>query len=359
MVIQGIGILVWLLIVPFWIGVLVLGLLHKEDAGFCLSFATGYMTMYALFQLIAFPMIILRMAFHIVFYGAAGLYLLLVVLSVFRYGRTTMRLMTEKITQIRAVSWTVYLALAAVAAQCYFYIFHKVSNADDAYYVATAATTLAWDSMYCRSPYTGIVVDRFNDRYICSPYPIFQAFLAKGTHLSAATIAHTVLPPFLVLVAYASFAAFGNMLFSEAGAAGEHSRKTQKMTGLFIAILSWIHVTSYYCMKNTGSILLIRVWQGKATLGAVIIPFLFYICYRMALYKEEETRGVLLLVIGSIAANLTSSMAIAIVPTMLGVFAILFGLIKRNWRYFFYMIIGTIPCMIMGAMNLIIQVIQR
>ncbi len=358
MIFHGISIFLWLLAVPFLLGILLLGVFHRRNNGICMIFSVGFMFMLALFLIIAFPMILLRMAFHTMFYVVAFAYLLLALIAVIRYGRLLWEAVSELVRSVRRLSWTIYAALGMVAVQCYFYIFYKVENADDAYYVAAASTALVYDSMYTRSPYTGIAVSLFNERYACAPYPMFQAFLAKATHLPAAVIAHTVLPPVLVCVAYAIFASLGKLLFAEGGKETENDLQVQKLTGLFLVFLSWIHITSYYCMKNTGSILLIRVWQGKATLGAVILPFLFFICYRMALYGEEKGNFFFLLS-GTCAAVLSSSMGIALAPVMLGIFALLYGILKKNLRYFILMLLGTAPCIIMGFCNLAMRYIQN
>lgn len=358
MIFQGISIFLWFLAVPFLLGILLMGVFHRENAGICMTFSVGYMFMLTIFLIICFPMILLRLAFHTMFYTVAGVYLLLVVLSVILYGKLLWKMIMDLFVSVRSFSWTIYAALGMIAVQCYFYIFYKVENADDAYYVAAASTALVYDSMYTVSPYTGVAVSLFNERYACSPYPMFQAFMAKATHLPAAVIAHTVLPPVLVCLAYAIFASLGQILFAGDGKDAENSPETQKLTGLFLIFLSWIHITSYYCMKNTGSILLIRVWQGKATLGAVILPFLFFICYRMALYKEDKG-NVIFLLSGSCAAVLSSSMGVALAPVMLGIFALLYGILKKNLRYFLLMVLGTAPCILMGLCNLGMRFIQN
>lgn len=358
----GTGIVFWLVCIPFLLGTLLLGLLHRERDGLALCMVIGYLMMFALSEITAVPMILTSLPFHVFFWILAAEYLILAVISAGYRGRTEISRIKVSIQRLHRQPWTIYAAVLLVAVQAFFYFHYMVTNLDDAYYVGVATTTLETDTMYQYSPYTGLLGKRFNLRYILSPFSIFQAFLSKGTGLHPSTLAHTVLPVFLVSLGYLVYYCLGRLLFSEKALQGKYGeameckeRLSHKMAGFFMIAMSLVNMTSYYNSARTqGTMMLVRIWQGKAVLASVLLPFLFYQCYRMAIHKEERG-GLLLLMTGTLACCLVSSMGIALPPVMLGIFALLFGLFRKNIRYFLQMAAGCLPCVFYGILYLILQ----
>lgn len=349
-----IGSMVWLGLIPFLLGVLVLSFLKREQDGIPECFTTGYFTMFAVCQVIAVPLILNKIAFHVFCMGLTIIYLVMAVAGALTGRKWIWKMMCSFFANLFHHAWTVYAAAAAVMIQAYYYIQYMVTNLDDAYFVAVATTALETDTMYCFSPYTGKAVDALNLRYCLSPFYIYQAFLSKLINVHPSTLAHTILAPALVIAAYMVYISMGRLLFAPQYGKTEKSQDTEQMTGLFILFLSMVHVTSYYCMRNQGSVLLVRIWQGKATLAAVLIPFLFYHCYRMA-QKEQEKGNLLLLLIATLACCLVSSMGIALPVVMLGIFGLLFGLFQKNWNYLLKMVIGALPCLVYGGLYIVLK----
>lgn len=349
-----IGIMVWMGMVPFFLGVWILSFMKREKDGIAECLSIGYFTMFAVCQITAVPMILTGVAFHVFCRTLAVIYAVMTVAGVW-YGRKWIFQMLALFTKnLFHHAWTVYAAAAAVLIQAYYYIQYMVTNLDDAYFIAVATTALETDTMYRFSAYTGKAVQALNLRYCLSPFYMYQAFLSKCIGVHPSTLAHTILAPALVVVAYMVYVSMGKLLFA-ADSAGKAD--TEKKTGLFLLFLSMVHVTSYYCMRNQGSVLLVRIWQGKATLAAVLIPFLFCHCYRMA-RKPEEKGNLVLLLIASFACALVSSMGIALPVVMLGIFALLFGLFQKNGRYFMKMVIGSLPCILYGALYIILKTLR-
>lgn len=354
MIIRAMGMLLWLLIVPFSLGLFVKRIWRREQDGVIFCIVTGYMIMFALFECLAEPLILGRRPFHILVWLAGVLFLGLTVFSLIFHHREVGQAFAITGKKIPWKSWTFYAALILIGIQVWFYVKYMVTNIDDAYYVATAAVALETDTMYQYSAYTGRYNELLNLRYVLSPYPIFQAFLAKVSWINdAAVIAHTAFPPFLVSLAYSVYALFGELLFEEPENPESGDSKSKQIF-LFLCLLSVVHITSYYCMRNQGSVLLVRVWQGKATLASSLIPALFYQCYRMSRYPKEKGNLVILLFMTT-ACCMVSSMGVALSAVLLGVMAFLFGMLKKNWRYFMNMVLGVIPPFLVGVCYLILK----
>lgn len=352
-----IGILLWLCLIPCLQGTLVLSCMGREEDRLAECMVTGYLVMFAFCQIVAIPMILLEVRFSIFCAVLAVIYLILGILGLIRGGRWLAGQIRELLHHLLHHAWTVYAAVAAVLVQAYYYVQYMVTNLDDAYFVAVATTAIETDTMYRFSPYTGRAVTGFNLRYCLSPFSMLQAFLSKCMGVHPSTLDHTVMAPALVIVAYLVYLSMGKLLFTGESEAEGKKESREKMIGLFLLFLSMVHVTSYYCMRNQGSVLLVRIWQGKATLAAVLIPFLFYHCYRMV-QKPQEKGNTLILLIAAFACCLVSSMGIVLPMVMMGIFAFLFGILQKNGRYVAKMAAGCTPGMLYGLLYLALKVLK-
>lgn len=347
---------IWLAVIPFFMGLAVCAVIKREQTGAGATLAIGYLTMFALCQLICVPMILLKVrlsVFCMIFGGVCAV----IALGGLIGGRKLLCRLGKSIPSALHQSWAVYASAAAVLGQAYFYFKYMVTNLDDAYFVAAATTAVETDTMYLYSPYTGRAVIAFNLRYCLSPFPMFQAFLSKCIRVHPSTLAHTILAPLLVIVAYVLYWQLGRFLLAGPDGEMESSYEKNRKAGLFVLFLSMINVTSYYCVHTQGSMLLLRIWQGKAVLAAIGIPYLFYLCYRM--YRHPKEYGnLLLLLIGTAACCLVSSMGIALPPVLLGIFAVLFGIFGKNRRYFLQMLTGCLPCVVFGLLYIVMRMVQ-
>lgn len=349
-----IGILIWLCAVPFLTGSLLLSFFKRKEEGIAECVVTGFFTMFAVCQILIVPLILTEVPFHIYERTLACIYLLLAAAGLIRTWRWIREMLQKFFQKLLHHSWSVYAAVAAVLVQAYYYVQYMVTNLDDAYYVGVATTALQTDTMYRYSPYTGRAVTGFNLRYCLSPFSMFQAALSKWIGVHPSTLDHTILAPVLVILAYLVYSSMGKLLFARETMQSQKKDDTEKMTGLFILFLSVIHVTSYYCIRNQGSVLLVRIWQGKAVLASVLIPFLFYHCYRMV--KRPDERGnMIILLTAMFSCCLVSSMGIALPVVMLGIFALLFGLFQKNGRYFRKMAAGCFPCALYGILYIALK----
>lgn len=352
-----IGIILWFGVVPSLAGTLVLSFWKRHDDRLAECIITGYLLMFAICQIIAIPMIFLEIHFSTFCRILVAIYMITSILGFLKGGKWFVGMIWELFRNLTHHAWTVYAAVAAVLVQAYYYVQYMVTNLDDAYYVAVATTAIETDTMYRFSPYTGRAVTGFNLRYCLSPFSMLQAFFSQCLGVHPSTLDHTIMAPAMVIVAYFVYISMGRLLFSEKSMAGEKKESREKMIGLFLVFLSMVHVTSYYCMRNQGSVLLVRIWQGKATLAAVLIPFLFYHCYRMA-QKPWEKGNTVILVMAAFACCLVSSMGIVLPMVMMGIFALLFGVFQKNGRYVATLAAGCVPGILYGILYVALKALK-
>ena len=356
MILKGIYTIFWLVAVPFFMGLAIQKGRKKEEADLSSCMVEGYLSMLAVFEVLSLPMILLKAPFHILRYTAGAVYVLVVAFALVSYYKEAERIVKKWMQNIRRQPWTIWAAALLILVQIGFYVFGMATDLDDSYYVANAAVTLKTDTMFLISPYTGLYETTMELRYVFSSFTIFIAFLSANCGFEAATMAHTVLPVFLVALAYMVYYRMGLFFFGIDRR--ENPRTVQKpdsearSAGLFLCFLSLLHITSYYSVYTQGTFLLVRIWQGKAILAAILLPFLFYMAYRLSTAQAERGDWIVLL-LGVMACCHVSSMGVMLSPVMLGIMAILFGITKKQWKYVGGCALCCLPCALIGCMYIL------
>ncbi len=343
----------WLLIVPLGLGLLPYTGGNKNQGSLktgeqtadpmAMSLtADGYIIMFALFEVIAVPLILLQQPFHYLVWAAAAIFGALAVLSFIINRKRLGHVLRESLHSALHQPWTVYLALALILAQIAAYVLFMVIDLDDSFYVAAASTAMKKDAMYTYSAYTGHKLGYVPKRYGLSPFPMFLAWISTLAQKNAAAMAHTFLPVFLIPMAYTVYFKLGDLLF--------HGDRAQ--TGMMTAFIAWIHMFSYYSVYTQGTFLSIRIWQGKAVLAGMLLPFLILNLYKA--FREGGRRQWVLAFLNVLACCMVSSMGIALSLTVLGIMTVVFPLWKREWKRLFYMILCGVPCAVLGACYLLL-----
>ncbi len=329
--------LFWLVFLPFACGTLLLTVTKRKTMCFSLCMLCGYLVMFSVCEICFVPLILMKQPFHTAAYAMAGILCILALVSVFFCRKNLLFLLKDTYYELRSQSPLFYAALILILIQIFAYVFFMTIDQDDAFFVATAADAIQYDTMYQVEPYIGYRAYVLPYRYVLSPMPMFYAFLAKFTGFHAAVIAHTVLPVFLVSTAYMVYYLIAEQLF--------HGKKDS--VGLFLVLLSVIHISSYYSVYTQGTFLLTRIWQGKAILAAILLPFLFYNCFMQHL-PEREKGGWAVCLLTVLSCCMVSSMGIVLAPILCGLFAVLFGVFGRNWRYLLGSIICVLPSLVLA-----------
>ena len=113
-----IAIMIWLITVPGLLGALAISGLDREDDRLAECMVAGYLMMFAVCQISAVPMILLKASFHIFCIVLAVLYLFLCLLGLVRGGRWLAGRMVDLVRGLFHHAWTVYAAVAA-GTQCH------------------------------------------------------------------------------------------------------------------------------------------------------------------------------------------------------------------------------------------------
>ncbi len=336
-------ILIWLYILPLFVGSLFSVQYEKgQKSNWRRAWLYGYLLFFALFQVLAIPLTFLYQPFSLLVYLYGGGVVLLSVIGFLVRRKEILQWVRELPSQRMGVYGM--MALALIAFQTAAVVLGMHVDADDSFFVATANTTVATNTMFQYDAYTGDPYLSFPARYVLAPYQIWIAFISRAVQMHPAAVAHTLLPAALIPLAYVVFSLIGEELL------GPDKKKNEKYL-LFTAV---IIMSSYYSVYTQGTFLLVRIWQGKAVLAAILLPAVFWLCIRLMIKKQERC-GWFLLVCAMLASLMTSSMGILLPVLVVAVFALKYGLIEKDFRTLGKSILVCLPNLLFAVFYLLLK----
>lgn len=339
-------------IVPMWIGIIWVRLLNlKGLANQVLhAWVLGFATIIAVSQLILVPLValgqtlttaiciwkaVLQLLAFIVFY------LLLRDKELWTevFSALTGKGKTEKKEKLGG--WTVAFALIAgvmIFMQAYIPARYEHSDDDDARFISEQVSAVDHDTMYVESPIGADFMywDQGEVRKdLTSPWAMFMAINAKLSGIEPAVLSHTYAPFFLILLCYAVYMLIGKALF----------QADWEKTFVFLIFLSIIHLAGYTSTHTLASMLLLRIWQGKAMCASFLLPLMFYLFFQI-IHKDYNRRWIPTLYVASTGACLLSGIGIVTAPIMLCLYGILDFCYCRSWKKTLTIWMAAIPCAI-------------
>lgn len=340
-------IIIWGITVPFVLGMLWEKLLFDSDRICCAkNFAFGFMTMAAVFQVLAVPMIFLRMPFHALKGIWVAIIVCLLIASV-TFNAKGFKATLKNSVSIKKPEWTerlIWLAVIAIVVfQTYLLAGHMHVDTDDARFVAEAMEAVEQDTMLQHHPLTGEFLGSplgEMNKDIASPYPIFLGLVGELFDLPPAVAAHVILPMLLIPLCYAVYFVIGSWFFD-----------SSLHTGLFLLFLGLIHTFSFESIFASGYTLLTIIWQGRSVAAMIFLPLLWYVLLRMTGQTAVRTRDYLLLAATLLACAMLSGMGVMLSLLLAFAYACVCARQKKSLRTVFWMLF----CMCPNIVNLIIS----
>ncbi len=315
---------------PFFVGIL----LKRESISETYLF--GQFFVWAIFQLLAVPMILLHVPFMGLFITFA--------LSVAGLGICGIIIIYKKeckvVFDIRDLNYYLIPALLVIAFQAGMYFFGQHLDEDDARWIAEACDALEKNKMLLHNAATGEYVGTFKGEMykdVFSPWSMYIATLSRMTFIRPATMAHTFYPPILLGLVYLTYYLIGKNLFE---------KKFEQ--GAFLLMVSIIMMFFSGNRYTQAMFTLTRIWQGKAIVAGLVIP-LFLLCL-LQIEKEDSKGNWILLIISSISGCLFSGMGIAISFILAAVYGLYALVFKRFKRIGFYLLALCFP-VLYGALS--------
>lgn len=255
-------------------------------------------------------------------------------------------------------NYTIVYALVFVAALCvqiYFAHGYQVNqwSWDDYDYVVLSSDNIANDVISVTHVETGAVPSTSAQRMAVS-WTTYVSYLSFVTRFDVATMCHTCLNMLLILVAYLAYYFVATCLFKDV--------ENQMM---FMTILSALFIFGYHSHYSITFRMLCTIWQGKAVLYVIAVPFLmFYLAQlyelgRRITFKKEKREcilgigDVLPLSLVSVGICGLTVMSILLVSAVT-VFMWIAVCIKRKGLYGFWIGLSTMIGPAFGAASVMI-----
>ena len=337
-VLQIVSLILWLILIPFCMGLTPAMLMKKENRTSGCIFVSGYLIMFALFELIGIPVAV-TVTYHSfsllsnLFAAAALLLSVSGVLSAVKKRKKGDGLMFFDRESLRVYGledklyFLIFLLL--VGFQMYMVFTRTSFDGDDAYYGVQGLIAQQQDTLYRINSYTGRS-SPLDTRHVMALFPVWEAFIGRMSGIHATIIAHSVAPLVLLPLTYLVYFRIGKKLFP-----GRHG-----LLPVFMIIMALFQMFGNVSIYTNETFLLTRTWQGKSVAGNFMIPAVFwlFLCLFEKNGKEEGDAKAsdqkvfyLLLACLNLAAGISSSLAVLLCCLLTAGLGVLFAIRERKF----------------------------
>ena len=342
--------LLWLavlvLVLPMCVGNCFAGV-DKPNKNIVFLWISGQILLWAGFQVICVPVILTegRLEKVVLWYGVyiTGLLVVSAVLW-FRNHKGPKAVWTQKPDREAVILWVIFgvlLLLQLVLAVVMVY-----NDGDDAYYVAISTAAQESGKMYQKLPYTGMSTE-LDVRHGLAPFPIWIAWLSQMTGIATVAVAKTLLPVALISMTYGVFYLIGSRGLSQG-----------KNLPLFLICTEVLVLFGDYSFYTVENFMIARSRQGKAALGSILIPMIFFLLlllFRRLQEKQKITVGFwILLTAVMTSCCLASTMGALLACMLVGVAGICGAIAYQNRKILLPLAACCVPCIIYAGMYLVL-----
>ncbi len=346
---KGISLVLWLLVIPFCMGLLPARWLPENRRNAVVVFVAGYLVMLPLCWLVTVPCILFVKYYSfrtmVVWFtvlallaAAAGAGLFLQDWkkdSVQRSGRASgagrkkwadlkpavdVRGMSAEVK----IEWLLFFAL--VGWQLYKAFTLASFDGDDAEYVAQSLVTQQSGTMYLIKPYTGGTTS-LDIRHSLAVLPVWTAYIAKMSGIHATILAHSILPFLLIPLTYMVYYEIGKHL----------TAKNREYLPVFMVIMALLQMFGNVSIYTNETFFLTRTWQGKSVAANFVVPATVWLLLWIFDKGNERETGHqggmwLLLCLTNMTAGVCTSMVAFLNVVLIAAVAFWMALTERKFR---------------------------
>jgi len=336
--------MVLVVVVPFLLGMIPVKYMNTLQRTPAMLYVCGWFVSFALFELVSVPFIILEQSFTFVVIVYTFVLVLFLILSVWKGKEALIGLKRQlfAFTELTVPAMLIWLlVLVMIGAQIAAAVFLEYYDGDDAYYIAEAVAANTFDTMYLNDNYTGYLYP-LDVRHALSPTPIYQAWLSRLSGIHAAVIAHSVLSVVWLVLMYCIFAQLARRLFPQ--------KKIYRP--IFMLLITIWYTFGNISIYTTETFAITRTWQGKGLMAGAVLPALF-LCL-MYLADKRPSGGIWMLFTAVvISAVFATSIAFMLIPTLVGVAAVMIAWHKRSFKAFVQIGVCCVPCLMLAVCYLV------
>ncbi|WP_330613808.1 DUF6077 domain-containing protein [Butyrivibrio sp.] len=350
---EVIKLIFWMLSAPMIIGMLFNFLLPKNKRSIGVTFLLGFLVYLAVFEVIAIYCMttIMYSAFaYCVKYFLIAAWIMIL----FGIGRVcycifvkkdrsiVLKSVAEKKATETKIYWLIFCVL--LVFQLVMSVVMASFDGDDAYYVVESLLAQQADVMNTILPYTGNSTS-LDIRHALAVITMWIAFIAKVSGVHATIVSHSVIPLLFIPLVYLVYAEIGKMLFKE----------KKEMLPVFMIIVSFLMMFGNVSHYTPATFFLMRTWQGKALVGNLVFPMIFWIFLEMYNLVEIEKKSNstsssrinrispwIMLALVNMLSGMCSAMGVIFGSGIIALLSLLLLIFSRSWK----VIVGTVLCLV-------------
>ena len=341
---QGVLTVLLLIVIPFILGMVFCSFFEKKETSFVHCMCLGTLVQWCIFQLISVPMILLRCSFLSLVLVVSTIYGLIII-GCYCFTKARVKVVFFDVPDHWTDRVSIIILILVFAFAVYCLIAYQHIDDDDSRFVVNIVDTIRTNKLLMVNPATGEEISAWtNDllRDVASPWAIFQAYVAYLAHIPAAIFAHTVQPVALFILLFAVQWEISEILVGK-----------KVFDRCVFCIILWLLLWfGNYTGWSAEGFVLRRIWQGKAIVAGIGIPYMTLLLARY--YQEESKVWIVSLLIANLAMCLLTNMGILFGIVLVGVFGLVYGILKKKIKVCFLLWLTAVPNLFYGILSLII-----
>lgn len=369
LVLEFLQLFLWFIIIPFAIGWIPCTFVQDRNRTSGMIMAAGYLTMFSIFEVVVFPMVLLKFTFTTAVRCITVIFILAasagIVLSL-REGMTeegilrkilhslgiTMHSAKEDAEErwrpdIQSIClWILFLLL--VGFQLYQAVTLAVFDGDDAYYVAQSVTAVNRDSMYGYIPYNGFGTS-LDIRHAIAVLPLWIAFVAKMSGIHATILSHLILPFVFVPLTYLAYYLVAKRLFSE----------KRRLIPAFLIIIGMLQFYGNVSIYTKETFFVMRTWQGKSFFANFVLVITLALILWLSWEendREQKNPGLwAMLFCANITAAFSTALGVFLMAILIGITGGCLAVKKRSVKLLWKFVVACCPCVVFTLLYVVMK----
>lgn len=296
--------LLWLIIVPFFIGLAFNFILPRPRRSAGITFILGFLIYMAVFEVVAIGCMT-RIVYDAFSYCRRFFMIAALILAFAGVIRTVMLLLRGEKTFLALfpgeahaqaqdlmsprsdplmfkldyskeslIYWGIFFVI--MIFQMVMSVVMASFDGDDAYYVVESLLAQQAGVMNTILPYTGTSTS-LDIRHALAVITMWIGFIAKESNIHATILSHSIMPLFLIPLVYLVYVEIGRILF----------RRRQHVIPVFMVFVAVLMMFGNVSIYTPATFFLMRTWQGKALVANLVFPMILW----MFLWMLEDLRG--------------------------------------------------------------------
>ena len=307
-------------------GIVVKKIVKSEAEDLSTTLLYGFITNFALFEVMNLPFIL---------YFKQATFIMFVLFLIMNIGVLITSYIIKPIAKYK-ITFSVFgiLAVLLIGFQIYQSAFLFKQDADDSFYISWANQAKELEDLYQTEPSVGLEGTTFDSKYQFNTWEIYGGFVARLLDMKVTTLFHTAYPILFIILAYASYTCL--------------LKKLVKKENLGVAIfsLAMLFLLTGVSAKFKGTFLLGRIYQGKAILANIIIPF---VMAKFLAYKNLQKEDYIILILTYVASLACTPMTISILSLLYGLWLVIM-LVRKEIKTFKKAWMLMIPIVLIAMM---------